>query len=411
MTVLDPARLRDDFPILAREVHGKPLAYLDHAASSQKPRAVIDAVAHHYERHHANVHRGAHQLSAEATDAYEHARETVARFLGAPSPRSLVFVRNATEALNLLARAWGDAELRPGDEILVTVAEHHANLVPWQQAAQRTGARIRAVPLTAEQRLDMDALRAMLGPRTRVVAVGHMSNVLGVVHPVAEIAAAAREVGAITVVDGAQAAPHLPVDVAALGVDAYVVSGHKMLGPTGIGALWAREELLEAMPPFLGGGEMIRTVEIERSTYADIPMRFEAGTPAVAEAVGMAAAVHYLEAVGLERVWRHDRELATSMLDRLDALPGVTTFGPRGADRGGIVPFVVEGVHPHDVASALDAEGIAVRAGHHCAQPLMRALNVPSTVRASAYLTTTEEEIDRLVAAVASAREFFAAFA
>ena len=411
MTVLDPARLRDDFPILAREVHGKPLAYLDHAASSQKPRAVIDAVAHHYERHHANVHRGAHQLSAEATDAYEHARETVARFLGAPSPRSLVFVRNATEALNLLARAWGDAELRPGDEILVTVAEHHANLVPWQQAAQRTGARIRAVPLTAEQRLDMDALRAMLGPRTRVVAVGHMSNVLGVVHPVAEIAAAAREVGAITVVDGAQAAPHLPVDVAALGVDAYVVSGHKMLGPTGIGALWAREELLEAMPPFLGGGEMIRTVEIERSTYADIPMRFEAGTPAVAEAVGMAAAVHYLEAVGLERVWRHDRELATSMLDRLDALPGVTTFGPRGPDRGGIVPFVVEGVHPHDVASALDAEGIAVRAGHHCAQPLMRALNVPSTVRASAYLTTTEEEIDRLVAAVASAREFFAAFA
>lgn len=411
MTVLDPARLRNDFPILAREVHGKPLAYLDHAASSQKPRAVIDAVVAHYERHHANVHRGAHQLSAEATDAYEHARETVARFLGAPSPRSLVFVRNATEALNLLARAWGDAELRPGDEILVTVAEHHANLVPWQQAAQRTGARIRAVPLTAEHRLDMDALRGMLGPRTRLVAVGHMSNVLGVVHPVAEIAAAARDVGAITVVDGAQAVPHMPVDVAALGVDAYVVSGHKMLGPTGIGALWAREELLEAMPPFLGGGEMIRTVEIERSTYADIPMRFEAGTPAIAEAVGMAAAVHYLEAVGLERVWRHDRELATIMLDRLDALPGVKTFGPRGADRGAIVPFVVEGVHPHDVASALDAEGIAVRAGHHCAQPLMRALDVPSTVRASAYLTTTEDEIDRLVAAVASAREFFAAFA
>jgi cysteine desulfurase/selenocysteine lyase len=411
MTVLDPARLRDDFPILARDVHGKPLAYLDHAASSHKPRAVIDAVAEHYERHHANVHRGAHQLSAEATDAYEHARETVARFLGAPSPRSLVFVRNATEGLNLLARAWGDAELREGDEIVVTVAEHHANLVPWQQAAQRTGARIRAVPLTTEQRLDMDALRAMLGPRTRVVAVGHMSNVLGVVHPVAEIAAAARDVGAITVVDGAQAAPHLPVDVAALGVDAYVVSGHKMLGPTGIGALWAREELLESMPPFLGGGEMIRTVEIERSTYADIPMRFEAGTPAVAEAVGMAAAVHYLEAVGLDRVWRHDRDLATLMLDRLGDLPGVKTFGPRGDDRGAIVPFVVEGVHPHDVASALDAEGIAVRAGHHCAQPLMRALNVPSTVRASAYLTTTEEEIDRLVAAVASARDFFAAFA
>jgi cysteine desulfurase/selenocysteine lyase len=411
MTVLDPARLRDDFPILAREVHGKPLAYLDHAASSQKPRPVIDAIVRHYERHHANVHRGAHQLSAEATDHYERARETVARFLGAPSARSLVFVRNATEALNLLARAWGDAELREGDEILVTVAEHHANLVPWQQAAQRTGARIRAVPLTAEQRLDLDALRAMLSRRTRVVAVGHMSNVLGVVHPVAEIAAAAREVGAITVVDGAQAAPHLPVDVAALGVDAYVLSGHKMLGPTGIGALWAREELLEAMPPFLGGGEMIRTVEIERSTYADVPMRFEAGTPAIAEAVGLAAAADYLEAVGLEQVWAHDRSLARTMVERLEELPGVRTFGPRGDDRGAIVPFVVEGVHPHDVASALDAEGIAVRAGHHCAQPLMRALGVPSTVRASAYLTTTEEEVDRLVAAVAAARDFFAAFA
>ncbi len=411
MSVLDAARLRADFPILAREVHGKPLVYLDHAASSQKPRAVIDAVVEHYERHHANVHRGAHQLSAEATDRYEQARVDVARFIGAPSPRSLVFVRNATEAINLLARAWGDAELREGDEILVTVAEHHANLVPWQQAAQRSGARIRAVPLGADQRLDMEAFRALLGPRTRVVAVGHMSNVLGVVQPVAEIAAAAREVGALTFVDGAQAAPHLPVDVRALGVDAYALSGHKMLGPTGIGALWMREELADAMPPFLGGGEMIRTVEIERSTYAEPPMRFEAGTPAVAEAVGLAAAVRYLEAVGPAAIWDHDRALARRMLDALDAIPGVRTFGPRGDDRGGIVPFVVEGVHPHDVASALDAEGIAVRAGHHCAQPLMRALGVPSTVRASAYLTTTEEEIDRFAAALAGAREFFSAFA
>jgi cysteine desulfurase/selenocysteine lyase len=411
MSGLDPARLRADFPILSREVHGRPLIYLDHAASSQKPRSVIRAVSEHYERHHANVHRGAHQLSAEATDRYEAARAAVARFLGAPSPRSLVFVRNATEGINLLARAWGDAELREGDEILVTVAEHHANLVPWQQAAQRTGARIRAVPLGPDQRLDMAAFHAALGPRTRVVAVAHMSNVLGVVHPVAEIAAAARAVGARVFVDGAQAAPHLPVDVAALGVDAYVVSGHKMLGPTGIGALWAREELLESMPPFLSGGEMIRTVEIERSTYADIPMRFEAGTPAVAEAVGLAAAVGYLEEVGMEEIWAHDRALARLMLERLEEIPGVRTFGPRGDDRGGIVPFVVEDVHPHDVASALDAEGIAVRAGHHCAQPLMRALGVPSTVRASAYLTTTEDEIAALAGAVAEARDFFAAFA
>ncbi len=405
------ARLRADFPILTRTVHGRPLVYLDHAASSQRPTAVLDAVHEHYVTRHANVHRGAHQLSAESTDAYEEARATVARFLGAPSPRSLVFVRNATEGLNLLARSWGDAHLGPGDEIVVTVAEHHANLVPWQQAAQRTGAVIRAVPLGPDQRLDLDAYRALLSPRTKVVAVAHMSNVLGVVHPVAEIAEAAHAVGARVFVDGAQAAPHLPVDVAALGVDAYAVSGHKMLGPTGIGALWVEEELLASMPPFLGGGEMIRTVEIERSTYADIPMRFEAGTPAVAEAVGLAAAVRYLEAVGMEAIWRHDRALADLALERFAELDGVRVFGPVGSDRGGIVPFVVEGVHPHDVATALDSEGVAVRAGHHCAQPLMRALGVQSTVRASTHLTTPTSEIETLVRAVRGARDFFAAFA
>jgi cysteine desulfurase/selenocysteine lyase len=411
MPALDPRRLRGDFPILRRTVHGRPLIYLDHAASSQRPRAVLDAVTRHHETRHANVHRGAHELSAESTDAYEDARATVARFLGAPGPRSLVFVRNATEAINLLARTWGDAHLGPGDEILVSVAEHHANLVPWQQAAQRTGARIRAIPLTAEHRLDLDAFRSLLGPRTKLLAIQHMSNVLGAVQPVAEMAEAARAVGAVTFVDGAQAAPHLRVDVGALGVDAYAVSGHKMLGPTGIGALWVREELLASLPPFLGGGEMIRTVEIERSTYADIPMRFEAGTPAIAEAIGLAEATRYLDAVGMEAIWRHDRELAGAMLARFDAIEGVRTFGPRGDDRGGILPFVVDGVHPHDVASALDAEGIAVRAGHHCAQPLMRALGVPSTVRASAYLTTTEDEIDALARAVVSARDFFAAYA
>ncbi|MEX2501052.1 MAG: SufS family cysteine desulfurase [Trueperaceae bacterium] len=411
MSEVDVVRLRGDFPILTREVHDHPLVYLDHAASSQRPRAVLDAMREHYEMRHANVHRGAHQLSAESTDAYEAARETVARFLGAPNARSLVFVRNATEGLNLLARAWGDANLGPGDEIVVTVAEHHANLVPWQLTAQRTGATIRAVPLGEDHRLDLDAYRGMLSPRTKVVAVAHMSNVLGVVHPVAEIAEAARAVGAVTFVDGAQAAPHLPVDVTALGADAYAVSGHKMLGPTGIGALWVREELLEAMPPFLAGGEMIRTVEIERSTYADIPMRFEAGTPAVAEAVGLAEAVRYLEAVGMDAIWRHDLRLGRAMLERFDELGGVRTFGPRGSDRGGIVPFIVDDVHPHDVATALDAEGIAVRAGHHCAQPLMRALNVQSTVRASTHLTTTDDEIDALITAVRGARDFFAAFA
>ena len=409
MPALDPRRLRADFPILQRTVHDRPLIYLDHAASSQRPRAVLDAVTRHHETRHANVHRGAHELSAESTDAYEDARVTVARFLGAPSPRSLVFVRNATEAINLLARSWGDEHLGPGDEILVSVAEHHANLVPWQQAAQRTGARIRAIPLDADHRLDLDAFRSLLGPRTKLLAVQH--NVLGTVQPVAEMAEAARAVGAVTFVDGAQAAPHVAVDVAALGVDAYAVSGHKMLGPTGIGALWVREELLASLPPFLGGGEMIRTVEIERSTYADIPMRFEAGTPAIAEAIGLAEAVRYLQAVGMEAIWRHDRASAEAMLARFDGIEGVRTFGPRGEDRGGILPFVVEGVHPHDVASALDAEGIAVRAGHHCAQPLMRALGVPSTVRASAYLTTTEDEIDALARAVVSARDFFAAYA
>lgn len=407
----DALKLRSDFPILGRIVHGHPLVYLDHAASSQRPVAVLDAMRKHYEQHHANVHRGAHQLSAESTQAYEAARERVARFIGAPSPRSLVFVRNATEGINLLARSWGDANLKPGDEIIVSVAEHHANLVPWQLAAQRTGARIRAIPLGSDQRLDLDAFRTLLGPLTRLVAVGHMSNVLGVVNPVAEIAAEAHRHGAVVFVDGAQAAPHFPVEVAALGVDAYAITGHKLLGPTGIGAVWVREEILEAMPPFLGGGEMIRTVEIELSTFADIPMRFEAGTPAIAEAVGLAAAVDYLDAVGMQALWDHDRALAEYALEKLDAIDGVTTYGPRGPDRGGIVPFNLGGVHPHDVASALDAEGIAVRSGHHCAQPLMRALGVQSTARASFQLTTLHTEIDALADAVVRARDFFRGFA
>ncbi len=410
MNPVDPARLRPDFPILSREVHGRPLVYLDHAATSQRPTSVLDAMRRHYEHHHSNVHRGAHQLSAESTLNYEAARVRVARFLGAPESRSLVFVRNATEGINLLARSWAYENLKPGDEIIVSVAEHHANLVPWQFAAKHTGAVIRAIPLGDDHRLDLEAYHALLGPRTRIVAVAHMSNVLGTVNPVTQIAAAARAAGALTFVDGAQSAPHLPVDLAELGVDAYAVSGHKMLGPTGIGALWVRADLLEAMPPFLGGGEMIRTVEIETSTYADIPQRFEAGTPPIGEAAGLAAAVEYLEEVGMESIWDHDRRLAEYAITRLEAVPGLELYGPRGPDRGGIIPFNLEGVHPHDVASALDAEGIAVRSGHHCAQPLMRALGVQATVRASTHLTSTESEIDALAEALEKASAFFGSF-
>ncbi len=411
MNPLDPSLLRADFPILQRQIQGRQLNYLDHAATSQKPQAVLDAMSRHYLEVNANVHRGAHQLSAEATDAYEAARAAVAGFLGAPTARSLVFVRNATEGINLLARTWADSTLQVGDEILVSVAEHHANLVPWQLAAQRTGAVIRAIPLGSDQRLDLDAYRSLLSDRTRLVAVGHMSNVLGMVNPLQEMAELAHAAGALIFADGAQAAAHLPVDVAALGVDAYAISGHKMLGPTGIGALWADEELLASLPPFLGGGEMIVKVGIESSTYADIPMRFEAGTPAIAEAVGLHAAVSYLQELGMENIWAHDRVLADYALQRLERVEGLTLYGPQGADRGAILPFNLAGIHPHDVASALDTEGIAIRAGHHCAQPLMTALGVQSTARASAYLTTTEAEIDALAEALEATVSFFGSFA
>lgn len=408
MTDHDVARLRRDFPILERRVHDKPLVYLDSAASAQMPRPVFEAVDGYRRRHHANVHRGAHTLSAEATDMYEAARKRVARFLRADDARGIVFTRNATEALNLVAHAYGRHRLRDGDEVLVSVAEHHANLVPWHLLAAERGVVVRGVPLRADGRVDEDAAVAAIGPRTRIVATFHVSNVLGIVQPLRRLADAAHAVGALLVIDGAQAAPHVPVDVTALGADAYAFSGHKVGGPTGIGALWMRPSILETLPPFLGGGEMIRRVEVDRSTYADIPMRFEAGTPAIAEAIGLAAALDYLDGVGLDRVWHHDRSLGRRAVEGLRALPGVTLYGPEGDDRGGIVPFNVDGVHPHDVASFLDAEGIAVRAGHHCAQPLMRALGVDATVRASFWLYTTEDEVDALIGAVGRAVDFFA---
>jgi len=411
MSPLDPRALRRDFPILERSVNGHPLAYLDSAASSQKPRQVVEAMAAYYYGHHANVHRGAHTLSVEATDAYETARARVAGFLNAPDARSLVFTRNTTEALNLIVASWGGANLVEGDEVVVTVAEHHANLVPWHFVKRERGIVLRHVGLTDDHRIDLDALEAAIGERTKAVATFHMSNVLGAVNPVRRIADLAHAAGAVCIIDGAQGAPHLPVDVQALDCDFYALSGHKMLGPTGVGALWARAELLQDMPPFLGGGEMIRRVTLDDSTYAGIPARFEAGTPPVAEAVGLAAAVDYLETVGMEAVAEHDAALVRYALERLDGLSGVTVYGPRGDDRGGIVTFNIDGVHAHDVATALDAEGIAIRSGHHCAQPLGSALGAAASARASFYLYTTEDEVDRFVVAVAKTRDFFAAYA
>jgi len=411
MHTLDPRALRPDFPILERRVNDRPLVYLDSAASSQKPRQVVEAMVDYYYHHHANVHRGAHTLAVEATELYEGARSRLARFLNAPGPEGVVFTRNTTEALNLIVASWGGANLGEGDEVVVSVAEHHANLVPWHFLTRRLGVRVRAVPLTPDYRLDLDALEAAIGERTRVVSTFHMSNVLGTINPLRRIADLAHAVDAVMIVDGAQGAPHLPVDVQAFDCDFYAVSGHKMLGPTGVGGLWARPEILESMPPFLGGGEMIRKVALEDSSYAGIPARFEAGTPPVAEAVGLAAAIDYLEAVGMDAVPAHDAALARYALERLEGIEGLTLYGPRGGDRGGIVTFNLEGIHPHDVASALDAEGIAIRSGHHCAQPLGATLGAGATARASFYLYTTEEEIDRLTEALVKTRDFFKAFA
>ncbi|MCS7193347.1 MAG: cysteine desulfurase [Meiothermus sp.] len=396
--------LRQDFPLLARHPE---LVYLNSAATSHKPLRVIEALARYYGEQNASIHRGAYALSARASEAYEEARRTLARFIGAQE-HEVVFVRNTTEALNLVAYAWGLHNLREGDVILLTEMEHHANLVPWHLVAERTGAVVRGIPLHPEGRLDLSSLEGLLTERVRVVGLTHVSNVLGTVNPVAQIARAARAVGALVVVDGAQSAPHMPVRVRELGADFYAFSGHKMLGPTGIGVLWGRAEVLQELPPFLGGGGMIREVYIDRSTYAAPPARFEAGTPAVAEAIGLATAAEYLMEVGLSRVWRHEQELLQYALKRLDEeLPEVRTFGPRGTDRGGVIPFTLGNLHAHDVATALDQHGIAVRAGHHCAQPLHRRLGVPATVRASFYIYTTYEDIDRFIEALKKVRDFF----
>ncbi len=395
-------RCRADFPILSRTVNGHPLAYLDSAASSQKPRQVIEAVQRYYERSHANVHRSIHTLGEEATELYEGARDAVCGFIGARSREEVLFTRGTTEAINLVAQLVGRT-LRAGDEVLVTEMEHHSNLIPWQMACRDRGAVLRAVPVPDGHHLDLDAFRRLLGGRTRIVAVTHVSNVLGTINPVADLAREAHAAGALVLVDGAQAVPHLALDMVALGADFYAFSGHKMLGPTGIGVLHGRKEVLERLEPAWGGGEMIKEVWIDHAQWNDLPWRFEPGTPPIAGAVGLAAAVEYLDTLGMPRVTVHEQELTRRAQDALAAIPGVTVYGPpSGERRGAVVAFNVEGIHPHDGAAVLDEAGIAVRAGHHCAQPLMKRLGIAGTLRASFSVYSTAAEVERLARAVAT---------
>lgn len=402
---LDVAAVRGDFPVLDQTVDGRPLVYLDSAASSQKPRQVIDAISRYYLRDHANVHRGVHELARRATEAYEGARERIARWLNAAGPHEVVWTRGTSEALNLVAFSLGEG-MDPGDEVVVSEMEHHSNLVPWQLLARRRGIRLRHAGLTDDGRLDLDHLASLLGARTRVVSLPHVSNALGTINPVREIGALVRGGSdALFVLDGAQGAPHLPLDVRALGCDAYAFSGHKMCGPTGIGGLWARGDLLETMPPYQGGGEMIERVFPEYSTWADAPHKFEAGTPNVAGAVGLAAAVDYLEGVGLEAIHQHEMALTRRTISLLSEVEGLRVLGPTDPEqRAGVVPFVLDGASAQDVATILDAQGIGVRAGHHCAQLVVDRFGVSATVRASFYLYNSAEEVERLAAGVRTAR-------
>jgi cysteine desulfurase/selenocysteine lyase len=405
---LDARALRADFPILAQEINGKPLAYLDSAVTAQKPRQMLEAMTSFYETSYANVHRGVYTLAERATEALEGARDKVARLVNAPSSRTLIFTRNATESLNLVAYAWGLTNLGPGDAVVVTELEHHSNFVPWQYIARRTGADFRMIPLTESGELDLESLDGIAGTgEIKVVATNLVSNALGTVNPVDRLTAWAHEHGAIMVVDAAQAAPHRAIDVQALGCDFLAFSAHKLCGPSGVGALWGRRELLEAMEPFNLGGHMIKKVQFEETTWGDLPHKFEAGTSPIAEAVGFGAAVDYITGVGLEAIEQHEHELVTYALERLVDVPGILLYGPPPDRRAGIVSFNMDGVHPHDVAQVLDWEGVAIRAGHHCCQPLMQRLGVAATNRASFYLYTVPEEIDRLVEGLLRVRKVF----
>src|SRR5256884_125929 len=402
------AEIRKDFPILARQVHGKPLVYLDSTSSSQKPDAVIEAMSTYYEMYHANVHRGVYEISEEATARMEKARVKTAHFINAHRSKQVIFTRNTTESINLVAYSWGNTNIATGDLIVLTEMEHHSNLVPWQLLAQRTGARLEFVPVTDEGLLNQDVYEQLLQQQPKLVAFTHMSNVLGTINPAKEMIAQAHATGAIVLLDAAQSVPHLPVDVQDLDVDFLAFSGHKMLGPTGIGVLYGKRTLLEAMPPFMGGGDMIRTVHLRESTWNDLPWKFEAGTPAIAEAIGFGVAVDYLRELGMAAVQQHEREMTTYALEQLRAIPGLKIYGPDVSQRGGVISFTLDDIHPHDLASILDQEvGVAIRAGHHCAQPLMERFGLAATARASFYIYTLPEEIDILVQGLRKAQQIF----
>ncbi len=402
----DVARVRRDFPILDQAIHGRPLVYLDNAATAQKPRAVLEAMDHYYRESNANVHRGVHTLSERATALYEGARDRARAFLNARAREEIIFVRGTTEAINLVAQSYARPRLKPGDEILITHLEHHSNTVPWQMVCEQTGASLKVVPITLDGALDLEAFERLLGPRTRIFAVAHVSNALGTVNPIAELTARARAAGAMVLIDGAQGVPHRAVDVQALDCDFYAFSAHKLYGPTGIGVLYGRRELLEAMPPWQGGGDMIRTVRFEGSTWNDLPYKFEAGTPAIAEAVGLAAALDYVDRIGLDAIACHEAALLSYALERLREIDGLRFIGS-APQRASVVSFVVEGVHPHDLGTILDHAGVAIRAGHHCAMPVMEFYGVPATARASLACYNTTADIDALVAALQDARDLF----
>src|SRR6266702_7342788 len=400
--------IRKDFPILERQVHGKPLVYLDSTASSQKPRAVIEAISTYYETYNANVHRGVYEISEEATARMEKARVKVARFINARQSKQVIFTRNTTESINLVAYSWGNTNISAGDRIVLTELEHHSNLVPWQLLAQRTGARLEFVPITDEGLLRLDIYEQLLQQQPKLVAFTHMSNVLGTINPARKIITQAHAVGAIVLLDAAQSVPHLHVDVQDLDIDFLCFSAHKMLGPTGVGVLYGKRDLLEAMPPFMGGGDMIRTVGLQKSTWNDLPWKFEAGTPAIAEAIGLGAAVDYLNALGMEQVHQHEQAITAYAMERLRQVPGLTIYGPDVAQRGGVISFTLADIHPHDLASILDQEvGVAIRAGHHCAQPLMERFGLAATARASFYVYSLREDIDALVQGLRKALQIF----
>ncbi len=408
--MLDTTRIRADFPILHTEMHGKPLVYLDNAATTQKPHQVIQAIVDYYEGYNANIHRGIYAIAEQAPEAYESTRAKVAGFINAPDTASIVFTRNTTEAINLVANSWGRKFLQPGDEVVISEMEHHSNIVPWQLVTAATGASLRYIPVREDGTLDLDVARDLIGPRTRLVAFVHMSNVVGTINPVEQLVDLAHRVGALVLIDAAQSVPHLPVNVQSLDIDFLAFSSHKMLGPTGVGILFGKPDILDAMDPYMGGGEMISVVKMEGSTWNDLPWKFEAGTPNIADVIALRPAIEYLEALGMDNVRRHEIELTAYAIDLLLGVPGLTLYGPRDAEaRGGVTAFTLGGVHPHDIGQVLDYEGIAVRAGHHCAQPLARRLGVVGTSRASYYIYNTRDEIDALCAALAKCQRIFAA--